>query len=130
LYPAATIKATLVKNLAVVSYLESVFDGVGKVLERTDRDGLLRRILRRGVGLREMWNDYLNVALRAERTGLEQRLVVVDTPPVHVHAYVQRTSTPLFTNNGEIFVRFSRIFIIMSKFSSVNCYCWKDDEPV
>ena len=92
-----------------------MFDGVGKVLERTDRDGLLRRILRRGVRLGETWNHYLNVALRAERPGLQQRLVIVDTPPVHVHAYAERKPTPQFTNNTKTFVRFSSTAVFLNQ---------------
>jgi len=72
-----------------------VFDGVGKVLERADRDGLLGRILRRRVRFGEVWNDDLDVALCAQRARLQQRLVVVDASPVHVHTYAAPHNTLL-----------------------------------
>lgn len=65
-------------------YLNGVFDGIGEVLEGTDRNSLLRGILGRGVGLGEVGNDDLGVALGAEGAGLEQRLAVVDTATVNV----------------------------------------------
>lgn len=70
-----------------VKYLKCVLDGIRKVLERTDRNRLLRRVLRRWVRFGQVWDDYLNVALRAEGARLEKGLAVVHAPPVHVHPW-------------------------------------------
>ena len=65
-----------------------MLDGVGKVLERADGNGLLGRVLSGRVGLGGEGQHDLHVALGAERARLDERLVVVDAAAVHVDARV------------------------------------------
>ena len=66
------------------AYLDRVVDLVREVLDSARRRLLLRWVLRRGVRLCEVGNNDLNVALRSESAGLEQRLLVEDATLVHV----------------------------------------------
>mmetsp|Transcript_25934 Transcript_25934/g.80129 ORF Transcript_25934/g.80129 Transcript_25934/m.80129 type:complete len:1073 (-) Transcript_25934:17-3235(-) len=66
--------------------LDRVLDGARGVLERAQRDVLLRRVGAVAVVLREVRNDALRVALGAERARLEQRALEVDAALVDVLA--------------------------------------------
>jgi hypothetical protein len=63
---------------------DSVLDLVGEVLDRATRVTLLRRVLRARVRFGDVRKDDLNISLGAERSGLEERLLVVDATLVHV----------------------------------------------
>ena len=65
-------------------YLDGVVDRVREVLDGADGRFLLRRILRRGIRLGDMWDNDLNVAFRSEGPRLEKRLQVEYTALVHV----------------------------------------------
>ena len=56
----------------VTSPLQSVFNLVREVLQGADGNGLLRGVLRGAVGLGEIRNNYLSVALSAESTRLQK----------------------------------------------------------
>ena len=72
----------------VTGPLEGVLNGVGKVLQCADGDGLLRGVARRAVGLCHVGKDNLGVSFSAQSSGLQEWLLVVDTTPVHVHSSV------------------------------------------
>lgn len=64
--------------------LNGVLDGVGEALEGAHGDALLRRVLAGRVRLGDVGDDDLSVTLGAERSRLEQRLLVEDASSVHV----------------------------------------------
>eukprot|EP00961_Rhodomonas_salina_P042074 565547-Rhodomonas_salina.2 len=69
------LDALLERALEVVARpLDRVLDGVGEVLERADRNGLLGRVARGPVRLRHVGDDDLDVAFGAKRPAFEQRL--------------------------------------------------------
>lgn len=49
------------------NHLQCVFDGIGEVLQCADGDGLLRRVLAGAVGLCQEGDNYLHIALGAQR---------------------------------------------------------------
>ena len=65
-------------------HLNGVLNGVREVLHRARRGFLLWWILRRRVGLCEVWDDDLGVALGTEGARFKQRLLVEDAALVHV----------------------------------------------
>mmetsp|Transcript_62618 Transcript_62618/g.143498 ORF Transcript_62618/g.143498 Transcript_62618/m.143498 type:complete len:209 (-) Transcript_62618:750-1376(-) len=64
--------------------LDGVLDRVRKVLQRADRDRLLGGVARGGVGFRQVRDHHLDVALGAESAALEEGLLHVHAPLVHV----------------------------------------------
>jgi hypothetical protein len=68
-----------------------MFDGVGEVLEGADGDGPFRGVLGGGVGLGDVGDDHLHIALSAQRARLQQGLAVVHAAPIHVQAWRQTT---------------------------------------
>lgn len=61
-----------------------MLNGVGEALEGAHGDALLRRVLAGRVRLGDVGDDDLGVTLGAERSRLEQRLLVEDASSVHV----------------------------------------------
>mmetsp|Transcript_6463 Transcript_6463/g.19123 ORF Transcript_6463/g.19123 Transcript_6463/m.19123 type:complete len:555 (+) Transcript_6463:1017-2681(+) len=64
--------------------LDGVLDGVGEVLQRTQRDRLFRGVLRVPIRLREVRQHHLHVGLRPQGAGLQQRLGEPHAAGVHV----------------------------------------------
>ena len=56
-----------------------MLNSVGKVLQGADGDRLLRGVLAAAVGLGQLGDDDLGVALGAQGPGFQQRLVVIYT---------------------------------------------------
>ena len=69
------------------TYLNRVVDGVGEVLDRASRRLLLWRVLGGRIGLREVRDNDLSVALGAEGSGLQEGLAVEDATLVHVETF-------------------------------------------
>lgn len=82
----------------VASPLQRMLDGIGKVLERADGNGLLRRVLRGRVGFGQKWENnlddvrrqllkccpYLGVALGAKSSRLQKWFAKEYAATVHV----------------------------------------------
>lgn len=76
----------------MTTYLNSVLNCIGEVLERTNRNRLFRRILRGRVGFGNKRNDNLCVTLGAKSARFQEGLVIVDTSSIHVFTYKYQIS--------------------------------------
>ena len=87
-----------------MTYLNRMVDGVGEVLDRASRRLLLWRVLGGRIGLCEVGDNDLGVALGPEGSGLPKGLPVEDATLVHVEAFnasaplIEKTSDAILTS--------------------------------
>ena len=70
----------------IASPNNGVLNSVRKVFQCADGDGFLRGILRAGVGLSQIRENDLNVSFGPESSGIDKRLLKLNTSLIHVLA--------------------------------------------